>query len=53
MPPPLPQATRAAERPSVSIFRKRLRKFRTIKRGYYSFLILLAAYASRFFCRCW
>ena len=38
-----------AERPSVSIFRKRLRKFRTIKRGYYSFLVLLGAYGVSFF----
>ena len=37
-----------AERPSISVFRKRLRKFRTIKRGYYSFLILLAAYGISF-----
>ena len=42
--PPTPQTPAPAERPSISIFRKRLRKFRTIKRGYYSFLILLAAY---------
>jgi microcin C transport system permease protein len=46
-PAALPQAM--AERPSVSIFRKRLHKFRTIKRGYYSFLILLAAYFASFF----
>lgn len=30
---------------SVSIFRKRLRKFKTLKRGYYSFLILVSLYA--------
>ena len=29
---------------SLSLFRKRLRKFRTIKRGYYSFLIIVGAY---------
>jgi hypothetical protein len=34
------------ERPSVSVFRKRVRKFRTIKRGYCA----LTGY--RFFCRC-
>ncbi len=34
---------------SLSLFRKRLRKFRTIKRGYYSFLIIVAAYALSFF----
>src|SRR5881396_2819104 len=40
--PPLPP------RRSVSIFRKRVRKFKTLKRGYYSFVILLAAYAISF-----
>ena len=30
--------------PPESIFRKRWRKFRTLKRGYYSFLIIVAAY---------
>jgi len=47
--PPAPQAQAPAERPSISVFRKRLRKFRSIKRGYYSFLILLCAYAISFF----
>jgi microcin C transport system permease protein len=49
-PPPLgpPQAEKPAERPSASILRKRFRKFRTLKRGYYSFLILAAAYAVSF-----
>src|SRR5262249_24766348 len=42
MAPPLPP------RRSVSIFRKRVRKFKTLKRGYYSFLILLVAYAISF-----
>jgi ABC-type microcin C transport system permease subunit YejE len=46
--PPTPQTSGPAERPSISVFRKRLRKFRTIKRGYYSFLILLAAYGISF-----
>src|SRR4026208_1032345 len=40
--PPLPPQR------SVSIFRKRIRKFRTLKRGYYSFLILFIAYAISF-----
>jgi microcin C transport system permease protein len=31
-----------------SLFRKRLRKFRRIKRGYYSFLVILSAYAASF-----
>jgi microcin C transport system permease protein len=32
-----------------SLFRKRLRKFRRIKRGYYSFLIVVSAYILSFF----
>jgi microcin C transport system permease protein len=35
-------------RKPVSIFRKRVRKFKTLKRGYYSFLILVVAYAISF-----
>jgi microcin C transport system permease protein len=42
MAPPLPQKR------SVSIFRKRVRKFKTLRRGYYSFLILLTAYLVSF-----
>ncbi|MCP4545667.1 MAG: ABC transporter permease [bacterium] len=34
---------------STTIFRKRLRKFRTLKRGYYSFLVLLVLYVCSFF----
>jgi len=34
---------------SQSIFRRRLAKFRRLKRGYYSFLIVLVAYALSFF----
>jgi microcin C transport system permease protein len=34
---------------SVSIFRKRIQKFRRIRRGYYSFIILLVAYVISFF----
>ena len=45
---PMSQTPAPAERPSISVFRKRLRKFRTIKRGYYSFLILLCAYGVSF-----
>jgi microcin C transport system permease protein len=40
--PPPPQKR------SISIFRKRVRKFKTLKRGYYSFVILLVAYATSF-----
>ncbi|HWP84644.1 MAG TPA: ABC transporter permease subunit [Terriglobia bacterium] len=35
--------------PSLSPFRRRLRKFRSLKRGYYSFLLILFAYAVSFF----
>ena len=35
-------------RRSISIFRKRIRKFKTLRRGYYSFVILLIAYAISF-----
>jgi microcin C transport system permease protein len=41
-PPPPPS------RPSVSVFRRRIRKFRTLKRGYYAFLVLVGAYALSF-----
>ncbi len=34
---------------SESLFRKRLRKFRSIKRGYYSFIIILTGYILSFF----
>jgi microcin C transport system permease protein len=33
---------------SASVFRRRLRKFRTLKRGYYSFLLVAFAYAISF-----
>jgi len=47
LPPPPVEAP--SERPPVSLFRKRVRKFRALKRGYYSFLILTLAYAVSFF----
>ncbi len=34
---------------SDSLFRKRLRKFKKLKRGYYSFLLLLSLYVTSFF----
>jgi len=40
--------TSPAPKRSISIFRKRIRKFKTLKRGYYSFLILIAAYIVSF-----
>ena len=46
--PPTAEPETATGRPSVSLLRRRLRKFRTLKRGYYSFLLLLAAYALSF-----
>jgi microcin C transport system permease protein len=36
-------------KPSASLLRIRLRRFRRLKRGYYSFVILLAAYILSFF----
>jgi microcin C transport system permease protein len=36
------------EKVSISIFRKRWRKFRTIKRGYYAFVALVVLYAISF-----
>src|SRR5262245_5650490 len=33
---------------SISIFRKRIQKFRRLKRGYYSFLVIVFAYALSF-----
>ena len=33
---------------SESLFRKRVRKFRRLKRGYYSFVLILSAYAFSF-----
>lgn len=35
---------------SVSLFRKRLQKFKSLKRGYYSFLVIVALYIISFFC---
>ena len=37
-----------ATAPPVSIFRKRVRKFKTLKRGYYSFVVLTVVYALSF-----
>jgi len=44
--PQLPE--QASPGRSTSIFRKRVQKFRRIKRGYYSFLTLVIAYAISF-----
>lgn len=35
---------------SVSLFKKRLKRFKTIKRGYFSFIIIVSAYILSFFC---
>ncbi len=48
-PPRVPPPEIPAERPSISLFRRRLRKFRSIKRGYYSFVLITGAYALSFF----
>ncbi len=47
-PTPAPPASTTGAPPPVSLFRKRLRKFRTLKRGYYSFLFLTVAYLGSF-----
>jgi microcin C transport system permease protein len=44
-----PETAVVTERPSISLFRRRLRKFRSIRRGYYSFFLIVAAYALSFF----
>jgi microcin C transport system permease protein len=38
-----------ARRQSESILQRRIRKFRRLKRGYYSFVAVVAAYALSFF----
>jgi microcin C transport system permease protein len=47
--PRTPQPEIPTEQPSVSIFRRRVRRFRRIKRGYYSFLLIAFAYLGSFF----
>ncbi len=47
--PDAPQPVVPVNVRGASILRKRLRKFRHLKRGYYSFLILLIAYGMSFF----
>jgi microcin C transport system permease protein len=47
--PFVPETVLIAARPSISLFRRRLRKFRSIKRGYWSFLLVLGAYTISFF----
>jgi microcin C transport system permease protein len=44
VPPTLQMTQLTPPKPPESIFRKRWRKFRTLKRGYYSFLIISSAY---------
>ena len=43
------QLASTSEGPSVSILRKRMRKFKTLKRGYYSFVLLSVMYVLSFF----
>jgi microcin C transport system permease protein len=47
--PQAPQPEQPREAPSLSILRRRLKKFRALKRGYYSFLIMFIAYVISFF----
>ena len=46
--PPTGKAPEGTPARSVSIFKKRWRKFRAMKRGYYSFLVVLGAYLLSF-----
>ena len=39
-------------RKSVTIFRKRLGKFRRLRRGYYSFVVIVSAYVISFSLPC-
>ena len=48
-PQPEHREAQARPAPSLSILRRRIKKFRALKRGYYSFLIMLVAYAVSFF----
>ena len=44
------ETDRPVERvPPESILRRRLRKFQRLKRGYYAFLLIVAAYVVSFF----
>ena len=44
----VPAAGTSHASPSESVFRRRLRKFRRIKRGYWSFLVIAVAYGVSF-----
>ena len=44
------QNTQTGGYKSVSLIRKRLSRFRSIKRGYYSFILIIALYIISFFC---
>jgi microcin C transport system permease protein len=46
--PQTPTPEVPVERPSLSILRRRFRKFRSIRRGYYCFIIMTAAYTISF-----
>jgi microcin C transport system permease protein len=45
----MPGQKKNKKQKSVSVFRRRWRKFRTLKRGWYSFLVLVGAYVLSFF----
>jgi len=44
------QTTPNTDYASMSLFKKRLKKFKSIKRGYYAFIIIITAYCLSFFC---
>jgi len=45
---PAPESARPQPRLSQSVFQRRIRRFRRLRRGYYSFLILLGLYLTSF-----
>ena len=46
---PLSEPSPSQPKPSLSVLQRRWRKFKTIKRGYWSFVIMLTAYVVSFF----
>jgi microcin C transport system permease protein len=49
MVPEPPQTVTVAPEESVSVIRRRFRRFRRLKRGWYSFIVLFACYGASFF----
>ncbi len=47
--PPEEEMATGVDIASISLFKKRLKKFKSLKRGYYSFLLIVGAYILSFF----